>query len=319
MALHPQRAIDSAGSSRGKCPLRKLLGHRAFTLIELLIVIAVIAVLISIMAPSLARARQMAKQTREMSGARQLMVAFTCYSGDNKGAILPGYPSTDAVGGSAIILDDRGKRIYGPEAQRYPWRIVPYLGNDFSAMYNDAKVLSSLKSRESTYSAIGESWGYVGSLFPSFGMNIAFVGGSDKHYANDKLVISKFGRFYATKIDEISRPSRLISFISARANPKDLDAESGASAVATMLGQDRFDGYFMVDAPYFTTRNWQPTYEETAISAKKNSGYVSCRYAKKAMVSAMDGHVEFLTWTELDDMTRWANLANDPAWYLGKK
>lgn len=313
------RANSKSISGTGKCPLRRLLGDRAFTLIELLVVIAVIGVLISIMAPSLAKARLMARQTRELNAARQLMVAFTCYAGDNRGAVLQGYPTTDSVSGSMVVLDDRGKRVTGPEAQRYPWRIVPYLGNDFSAMYNDPKVLASLKDREASYSSIGESWGYVGSLFPSFGMNIAFVGGSDKHSANDKKVVSRFGRFYVSKIDEVSRPSRLISFISARVNPGDLDAASGASAAVTMLGQDRFDGYFMIEAPYFTTRNWESVYDERADSARKNSGFVSCRYSRKAMATSLDGHADMLAWNELDDMTRWANSANEPAWFLGKK
>lgn len=318
-AISVQRPKTNAISGKKRCPLRRLVGDRAFTLIELLVVIAVIGVLISIMAPSLSKARMMARQTRELNAARQLMVAFTCYAGDNKGAVLQGYPTADSVSGSMVVLDDRGKRVIGPEAQRYPWRIVPYLGNNFSAMYNDPKVLASLKEREAAYSTIGESWGYVGSLFPSFGMNIAFVGGSDKHSANDKKVISRFGRFYVSKIDEVSRPSRLISFISARVNPGDLDAASGASAAVTMLGSDHFDGYFMIEPPSFITRNWESVYDERAASARKNSGYVSCRYSRKAMATSLDGHAEMLSWNELDDMTRWSNVANEATWYLGKK
>ncbi len=288
-------------------------------MIELMVVIAIIAVLISILTPSLARARMMAKQTREMNAARQLMLAFTCYAGDNRGAVLTGYPAADVVAGPVVVLDDRGKRVVGPEAQRYPWRIVPYLGNNFGALYDDAKVLASLKERESSYTNLGESWGYVGSLFPSMGMNVAFVGGSDKHFANDKLVLKNFGRFYVTKIDEVVRPSRLISFISARVNPGDLDSASGASAAVTLLGQDHFDGYFMVEPPSLVTRNWETSYDDKAVSARKNSGYVALRYSRKAMASCLDGHVDLLPWNELDDMTRWSNKADDPAWYLGKK
>ncbi|MBS0191429.1 MAG: type II secretion system protein [Phycisphaerales bacterium] len=301
------------------CPIRRLLGDRAFTLVELLVVIAIVALLISLAVPSLARARVMARQTREMNAGRQLMVAFTCYAGDNKGAVLQGYPSADQVGGSMVVVDDRGKRIVGPEAQRYPWRIVPYLGNNFSALYDDAKVLASLKERESAYSQIGESWGYVGSLFPSLGMNVAFVGGSDKHYANDKLILKSFGKFYVTRIDDALRPSKLMTFVSARVNPGDLEAASGASAASSLLGQDRFEGYFMVESPWMTARAWQTAYDERADSAKKNSGYVACRFAKKAVASSLDGHTEALGWNELNDMTRWANGATDASWYLGKK
>lgn len=62
---------------------------RAFTLIELLVVIAVIALLLGLLLPSLASARERAKQIRCAANIKQLLVACHLYAGDWK-ETLPG-------------------------------------------------------------------------------------------------------------------------------------------------------------------------------------------------------------------------------------
>src|SRR5690349_15526385 len=56
-----------------------------FTLVELLVVMAIIAVLIAILLPAMSRAREQSRRIKCMSNIRQLTMAWMMYAGDNHG------------------------------------------------------------------------------------------------------------------------------------------------------------------------------------------------------------------------------------------
>ena len=79
--------------------MKRLHRTRGFTLVELLVVIGIIALLISILLPSLNRARETANRVKCASNLRQIGQAILLYSNENKGA----YPRTAYSAGTTLV------------------------------------------------------------------------------------------------------------------------------------------------------------------------------------------------------------------------
>ena len=126
----PQRTNDPPAATR---PPRRLVipahGRRpgAFTLVEVLVVIGIIAVLLGILLPSLNRAREAAKRTNCLSNLRQVHTMLVMYANQNRGRVPVGYSGSgagDVAEGNNYFLSRATSKM--PDGD--PPRKVRYVG-----------------------------------------------------------------------------------------------------------------------------------------------------------------------------------------------
>ena len=265
-------------------------GRSAFTLIELMVTIAIVATLTGLLLPALSTAKTKAHQINAMSAAKQLMLAYQMYANDHQGKLMPGY----RYGYEA--RDTFGNPITHPINARYPWRLAPYLGSSFEVMY-----VNRNRARLAEFRGDPSGYVYAASVFPSFGINSVYVGGDDLVLPPNATAINKFGSFCATRQSDALRPSELLVFSSAR---------SVFQGRAT-------DGFYRVEAPYLTHRTWAADYDSSM--AAETFGFVHPRFKLKTVVGMLDGRSTALNLNEIQDMRYWAIQADRPDWKLKAK
>src|SRR3569833_3534234 len=84
-----ERRLTQLGSCKETCMLRTYRLHRGFSLIELLVVSAIIAILAAILFPVFAKAREAARRSTCLSNTKQLGTAILMYAGDYDEILVP--------------------------------------------------------------------------------------------------------------------------------------------------------------------------------------------------------------------------------------
>lgn len=267
-----------------------------FSLIELLVVIGIIGVLLGILLPTVSATRQHAYRVNEMAASRELIQAYTIYSTENKGWLIPGYVDTSLPKYRDLAVPDKfGRPLSTQATDRWPWRLASYIqyGIKGSILVNDMLALADDSSwNVQTYPA--PDWGYAVSLYPSFGLNMVNLGGDLYHSSNQAGWISR--------ASQARQSSRLIVFASAHFSA----AIAGYYEIVppVKLQQGMVHGQ-----PVTTTSMWKPV-DDYALSKPPGWwGNVDPRWDGKAVVACLDGHSELLSLRELADMTRWSNAA----------
>lgn len=252
----------------------------AFTIVELLIVISIIALLAALLAPALGKARQNAKQLNELTGARGSIQAYVGQALSRDGVLLDGYASPAASVGPS------GNPIFGEPAKRYPWRLVEHIDQGIAGTILVNEQAAALGVRPEGFSEWG--WWYSVSVSPSFGLNYQNVGGR-----GENPLFNMPGTIFNT--DEAVSPSRLLIFASARQN--------------TLTPGVYSSGFFRITAPNDRVYPWASAAAYTYEGGAELTGNVDPRWNGYAVAANLDGSAGMYDLDTLRDMTRWNNRA----------
>jgi prepilin-type processing-associated H-X9-DG protein len=261
----------------------------AFTLVELLVVVGIIAMLIGLLMPVLGQARRQAKMLVEESAARQLSMAYTMYAGENRGWLIPAFYGDTSVQFASI--DNTGRPLGDQDSRRWPWRLMPYckFGLRGTILVNDMDMQLGGNPTQLL-------WSYGVSLNPSFGLNYQGLGGE----VPKGWTLTPGTSWCVRRSNQVTHPTERIVFVGAR-GPGFIPGvpSEGYFRVVSPLGDPS-----EVDSPAWSTAAYNP------LTDPGQYGYVSPRWTGNRSVVAMyDGHVELLTLDQLRDMRYWSEQA----------
>jgi prepilin-type N-terminal cleavage/methylation domain-containing protein len=203
--------------------------NKAFTLMELMVVVAIIALLVGLVIVSMRGVRASATRSESLGALRQMALAHGQYSDDHRGRLLPGYLDQIALQNLNITakLED-GTRLDSTDcaggicdASSYVWRLAPYLDDAWLTFFADTiegpRSVFAAEHGTGSHGPAGSS-DYDGgaSERPSYGLNSIFVGGDSWHGGSDIADLNPWtnpsAKIAATRLSEVKNPSRLIVF-----------------------------------------------------------------------------------------------------------
>ena len=160
----------------------------AFTLVELLVVVGIIALLISVLLPVLGKAREHANRVKCMSNIRQVGVAMQMYRNDNRNVFFPSgnYGFWDDPNGGKTLSPWHPQAYWGVAYLPYVIRNGNYDGLDGEAVQLHGR---SLWRCPSTITFADPGYSDQEKAPCAFGINLEVIGRNASRFKNPSELI----------------------------------------------------------------------------------------------------------------------------------
>jgi len=176
--------------------------RRAFTIVELLVVIGIIAVLAGMLLPAISSATRRAKKVEETNRIRQVGIAWNLYANGNDDAALPGYLEDGGGAGDENVqeawnvhykLPDK-EPVPDEDAAPWPWRLMPYLDYDHEVMLGYLELEETSELIMADYTRLDPDGMHRPTKIarhPAFGYNAYYTGGWWEMMSIDGRMVSR--------------------------------------------------------------------------------------------------------------------------------
>ena len=262
--------------------------RRAFTLVELLVVIGIIAILIAILLPVLNKVKEQANATKCMANMRELAKNWYQYANENKGLSAPGrLPKFDPVDspywiGNGMQYRPHWYELFGAIMKNYASRKPDPTEDDSWKVDSDLYICPSMDWRNSRNFV----WGY----------NFQFLGNT--HEKSAMVFVN-----YPVKANAITRASETVM-------AADCMGTAAGKAMSQRTGhyddgqKDLFaigNKAHLLDPPRLTAAS---DFCDHEAPAPQHCSAPDPRHNGKANVAYCDGHVERRSLQELGYIVR---------------
>lgn len=284
-----------------------------FTIIELLTVIAIIALLIGLILPAVASVKRKARKTSEINSVRQLGQAWQNYSTAYNDACLPGYINGVTQDAWSVQYSYQDESIVPAEvAAAYPWRLLPYMSHKIETMTQHLDTDYFNLEDPGTIMQI--------ALEPGFGYNAFYLGGWwDPDEGDPIRARFQEDNVVARTIPQIEKSTEMIVFCSSSLMQAGTyrqyeDTISGSHyVVPPFLGQEEQwtlgSGGGGSGGPGGAATVGQ---DISILEVLTTTAVPIGRYNDRAALYYADGHVDSLYSGELVDPRKWIYLAPSP-------
>lgn len=298
---------------------------RAFTIVELLVTVAIIGVLVGLLIGGLRAAMGSARKTRELNGFRGVHAAWYQYSTSFDEHLLPGFLDVATQETWQVTTPNMsGQRLPLGLSQTYPWRLAPFVDNPYSTFVG---YMERDGEDESANTAVAAPWdgadlvpewagptfddpGSLVALQPGFGYNAYYVGG---WYKEGTALFSAGAGRVAIRLGAIARTSEQVVFAASTYRDAGRYPIRGG-------GDDQVPGAAWIAPPQLgTVPVWQPLgMQDTGILEVRLSQAVPARRHNGTVATVRaDGSTETSSVATLLDMRLWTSAADRPDYSHG--